>query len=218
MPFVSEKQRRFLWAQKPDIARKFVKHSKHNMNKKKRVTESILFARSLISAVDLHPLCEAAVSDDKTLGEISKTSMTNAADLPQEGIKGQYLDERLDKPLLDVDLNKIPIYLWPLVLAHVYMSGIMGVKTSDNNGNLRDVVLDDVIEHILSPAHYPVFSVSEHLLNPGPHEKILIDGMWVTPNRVIILKHKDDVTKFIELLRKQITDIGNTEEDVNESS
>ena len=35
MPFASEKQRRYLWAKKPDVARKFAEHEEQERGQKK---------------------------------------------------------------------------------------------------------------------------------------------------------------------------------------
>jgi len=36
MPFVSEKQRKFLWANKPEVARKFAEHARKTLKGKKK--------------------------------------------------------------------------------------------------------------------------------------------------------------------------------------
>lgn len=36
MPFKSEKQRRWMWANKPELARKWAKEEKHKKKKKKK--------------------------------------------------------------------------------------------------------------------------------------------------------------------------------------
>jgi hypothetical protein len=36
VPFKSEKQRRYLWANKPEVARKYAKHSKRKSRKRRK--------------------------------------------------------------------------------------------------------------------------------------------------------------------------------------
>lgn len=52
MPFVSEKQRRYLYSQKPEIAEKFAEHSKKKKKSKERESlKKSLTATTAVNAV-----------------------------------------------------------------------------------------------------------------------------------------------------------------------